>query len=327
MKVNQITKAIMRRLEVIMLITICICLSLPGIALAEWPEKQINLIIPYAAGGSTDLVGRSLQPGLEKEFDRNILVKNIGGAAGTLGCAAVAKAKPDGYTVGLLTITPMHLVPHLRRLPYGKDSWTLIASISDTPRALMVRKDSKYKTFDDFVDDAKKNPGKIKFGTSGIGSGSHVAVLAMEEALGIKLHHIPDNSGAVLMKNMLAKVTDCAVDNVIYMERYDARSLLLFSNEKSSLFGDIPTTKEYNIKVPPTSGWTAIFGPKGIPQKIVDKHVAALGKVVKSERMKDIAKKSRFEIKFRSGQEFEDFFYDGYDELGVLLKKAGLKKN
>jgi tripartite-type tricarboxylate transporter receptor subunit TctC len=304
----------------------CLLLLFAETVLAAWPEKPINLIIPYAAGGSTDLVGRSLQQGLEKELGGKILVKNIGGAAGTLGSAAVAKAKPDGYTIGLLTITPMHLIPHLRSLPYGRDSWTLIASISDTARALMVNKDSKYETFDDFVKDAKENPGKITYGTTGVGSGSHVAVLAMEDAMGIKLHHIPDNSGAMVMKNMLSKVTDSAVDNVIYMERYDAKSLLLFSNEKSSLFGDIPTTSEYNIKAPPTSGWTAVFGPKGIPKEVVDKLVAALRKVVNSDYMKEIAQKSKFEIKFRSGKEFEDFFYNGYDDLGGVLQKAGLKK-
>lgn len=326
MKRKHLRKNGNNRIMIIASLTCCLMLLFAETIIAAWPEKPINLIIPYAAGGSTDLVGRSLQQGLEKELGGKVLVKNIGGAAGTLGSAAVAKAKPDGYTIGLLTITPMHLVPHLRSLPYDKDSWTLIASISDTPRALMVNKDSKYETFDDFVKDAKENPGKITYGTTGVGSGSHVAVLALEEAMGIKLYHIPDNSGAVVMKNLLSNVTDSAVDNVIYMERYGTKSLLLFSDDKSALFGDIPTTKEYNIKVPPTSGWTAVFGPKGMPAEVVDKLVAALENVVNSDYMKDIAEKSKFEIKFRSGEEFENFFYNGYDDLGNVLQKAGLKK-
>lgn len=291
-----------------------------------WPDRVINMVIPFSAGGSTDAVGRALLPAFKEAIGGNVIVKNISGAAGTMGASEVAQAKPDGYTFGLLPVGPTTLQPHLRKLPYGRDSWEPVALLTANPMVLMVPTNSRFKSLKDLIEEAKANPGKLIYGSSGPGSLPHVGMVNFTSTLGLKMKHIPDRGGAHAMKSLAGNVTQVVLDGTGYLKRFDVRGLALLSEERSQYFPEISTVKELGYDVSAAPIWIGVFLPRGTADNIVERYADAVLKAANSELFKQINSNNTTPIKLMGRDKFTKFYENEFDNNGRILKAAGLKK-
>ena len=155
-----------------------------AVAAAEFPAKPVTIIVPFSAGGGTDITTRTLAGPMAEALGIEIIVKNTAGAGGTIGAAETARANADGYTIGMMPVGPMTTQPHLRKLPYDPDSFDYICQAYSAPSSLVVRKDSAFNTLQDMLDYAKANPGELNYGVQAVGSIPHVAGLGLAVASG-----------------------------------------------------------------------------------------------------------------------------------------------
>ncbi|MDL2271535.1 tripartite tricarboxylate transporter substrate binding protein [Desulfovibrio sp. OttesenSCG-928-I05] len=299
-----------------------LCVS--GASAANWPAKNITVLVPLAAGGNTDGLARGLiVPALEKAFGVKALVKNVPGGALTLGAAEVANSKPDGYTLMVAPLGPVVLQTQLRTLPYGKDAFAPIYFIANSPSFLIATKDVP-SSFDAMIADAKANPGKYVYGSTGPGTVPHINLIALCKQYGVEMKHVPDRSGAEVMKSMASGTTHFFADAGMYIPRYDLQGLVIFSDERHPDFPNIPSAKEIGSDQR-FSVWNALYAPAGTPAEILDKIYDAC---------KDLSKDPEAQ-KFVSGMgahfidmtraEFTDFVNAEYDKFGGIIKEAGIK--
>ena len=186
-------------------------------ASAEFPSKAVSIVVPFGAGGSTDLLTRALAVEMGRTLKQEVVVVNKAGGAGTIGTAEVAAAKNDGYTLGMLPVGPLTTQPHLRRLPYSAASFDYVCLVYSNPQALLVKKDSPYRTVTDFVADAKKHPGKIKYGSSGAGSVTHIAFVAFARGAGIDVVHVPHKGDADNLNSLLGGHIDAFITHTAFL--------------------------------------------------------------------------------------------------------------
>lgn len=167
-----------------------------------WPDKPIELVVGFAAGGGTDITARTLAMHLGKQLNTSVVVSNKAGASGELGLAYVAKAAPDGYVIGMTNMPGLVTLPIERRTQFKGDDFSYIANLVRDPSAFSVNGGSPYKNLADLIADAKKRPGEISYGSTGVGTDDHLAMVLFERLTGTKLNHVPFN-GAGPLRNAL----------------------------------------------------------------------------------------------------------------------------
>lgn len=251
-------------------------------AQAQYPNRPITMIIAYAPGGGTDLVGRLIAPYIEKYLGNNarIIVSNKAGAGGGIGFAELAKSAPDGYTIGFLNTPNLISIPIERQSTFHWKDYDLIGNLIDDPGAFTVHSSSQFKTLKDLVVYAKANPGKVTVGSTGVGSDDHLAMLFFEKAAGVKLTHVPyKGSGetrAALVSGQLVVGAINVGEALAYMKGGSPiRMLGQMSLKRTVLAPDTPTFAEqgYNMESASLRGMAA---PKGLPPEIRDRLVKAV---------------------------------------------------
>jgi tripartite-type tricarboxylate transporter receptor subunit TctC len=292
---------------------------------ADWPTKNINIIVPLAAGGNTDALARGLiVPALEKAFGVKVLVKNVPGGATTIGAAETANAKPDGYTLMVAPLGPIVLQTNLRSLPYNKDSFAPIYFIADSPCYLVTIKNVPFSTFADMIKEVKAHPGKYVYGSTGPGTVPHIAMIALCKQYGLDMKHMPDRSGAEVMKSMASGATHFFADAGMYIPRYGHQGLVVFSDERQPDFRDVPSAEEVGSKQR-FSVWNALYAPAGTPPAILDKiYKACEGLNQDPEAQKFIPAMGARAIAM-TRDEFKKFVDAEYGKFGQLAKEAGIK--
>ncbi len=257
-------------------------LAWSGSAQAQYPNKPITMIIAYAPGGGTDLVGRLIAPYIEKYLgnDARIIVSNKGGAGGGIGFAELAKSAPDGYTIGFLNTPNLISIPIERQSTFHWKDYDLIGNLIDDPGAFTVNTKSEFKTLKDLATYAKANPGKVTVGTTGVGSDDHLAMLFFEKAAGVKLTHVPyKGSGETRASVVGGQIVVGAInvgEALAYMKGGSPMRMIgQMSLKRTVLAPDTPTFAEqgYNIESASLRGLAA---PKGLPPEIRDRLVKAV---------------------------------------------------
>jgi tripartite-type tricarboxylate transporter receptor subunit TctC len=240
------------------------------------------MIIAYAPGGGTDLVGRLIAPYIEKYLgnDARIIVSNKGGAGGGIGFAEIAKAAPDGYTIGFLNTPNLISIPIERQSSFHWKDYDLIGNLIDDPGAFTVNSKSEFKTLKDLAAYAKANPGKVTVGSTGVGSDDHLAMLFFEKAAGVKLTHVPykgsgETRAAVVSGQLVVGAINVG-EALAYMKGGSPMRMLgQMSLKRTVLAPNTPTFAEqgYNIESASLRGLAA---PKGLPPEIREKLVKAV---------------------------------------------------
>jgi tripartite-type tricarboxylate transporter receptor subunit TctC len=252
-------------------------LLLPRVAWAQdkYPSKIITWICPYAAGGNADNRSRQLARLMGKELGQTIIVDNKSGAGGNIGTDAIAKAKPDGYTIGMGNFAPLAVNQALfKKIPFDpQNDLVPIMLIERGPLILMVRNESPFKTVKDVVAAAKAEPGKLAYASGGIGGTHHLSGALFEHTAGIDMIHSPYKSGAAGATDLMGGQV-----HMMFEQMYAAmpsikggrlRALAITSKSRSPLLPDIPTMAEAGYPAVEVQNWQGIVGPKGLPAELI----------------------------------------------------------
>ncbi|MGH8429202.1 MAG: tripartite tricarboxylate transporter substrate binding protein, partial [Solimonas sp.] len=250
--------------------------SLASPALAQnFPRRGLQLIVAFPAGGSTDVGARILAAAAEKSLGQQITVVNKAGAGGQLGFTEIARARPDGYTLGFLNLPGMNTIvldPE-RKAAFGIDSFIPIVNQVLDPGIIWVKGDSPYKSLADLIDGAKKQPGKISACTTGILSDDHLAILMMQEAAKVEFRIVHFDGGAQQLTGVMGGHVDVAFDNVggvaKRVQSGELRGLTVMDNERSKFVPNVPTTKELGYTTVISNSTRGVGAPKGTPPEVV----------------------------------------------------------
>ena len=273
----------MRVLLALLLLTVW-----PALAGAQddYPSRQISLIAPYAAGGSTDLVARVLSDGLKARFGQPVTVENKPGGNGVIGTREVVKAAPDGYTllIGALgaQVLPAVMAPNFPFDPVR--DFVAVSMAAEWAGVMLVKKDLPVGSLKEFIAYAKARPGALNFGSSGYGSVVHLIAEIMMRQTGIKMQHVPYKGGANSMTDLMAGSLDVLFTSspvaVGQAENRNVKMLAVASKRRLKLLPNVPTMQEAGVPGVDQTQWLGVFGPAGLPEPIREKLSRALVEIV-----------------------------------------------
>jgi tripartite-type tricarboxylate transporter receptor subunit TctC len=261
-------------------------LALTGAAQAQnFPNRALTLVVPFAAGGPTDVLGRIVAQRMGEVLGQSVIVENVGGAGGMTGSKRVAEAKPDGYTMVLGTVGTHAQSQTLYKHPLYNSvtDFTPVALLADVPIALLVRKDLPAKNLKEFVDYAKANQAKMQFGSAGAGSATHLGCVVLNTAMGTNITHVPYKGTGPAMQDLIAGRIDflCEIISTAkpQIDGGSVRALAIMTKTRSPVLPNLPTAAEQGLDVQAYT-WNAIFLPKGAPADVVKKlHDAAVAAI------------------------------------------------
>ncbi len=298
-----------------------------------YPERPVTMIVPFAAGGTTDIVARLMGNHMSKTLGQQIVVENVAGAGGTTGVTRVAKATADGYTLLMGNLgtqaASVGLYPNLQYDP--RKDFEFIMNTGGTPMLVVVNAKSDIKDFKQFMEYVKKNGAKVNYGTGGVGATSHLTCLFLDSLLDVKPQHVPyRGSGPALVALMggeLDYVCDQTVGVAAQIKAGQVRGLVVAVPDRVPSMKDIPTSKEAGLPQFQVSGWNAMFAPKGTPKPVVDKLNAAAQAALKDptirERMLDLGMSLPTEAEMSSAA-LEKHVAAEVDKWVPIIKKAGV---
>lgn len=261
-------------------------------AQGAWPERPVRLVVPWAAGGSTDGIARIIQPKLNDALGRPLIIENRGGASGAIGAGEVARAQPDGYT-WMLAFDTHAVNPSLMRLTYdGIGDFAPVTLVARGPMALVVHPATPWRTIQDYVAAAKREPEAISYATSGSGTLAHLAMAQLADAAGFKVTHVPYRGGAPAMQDALAGHVPSYMTNLFlpmpHIRAGRMRILAVTGRERWRDLPDVPTLAETVAPGFEAYTWWAVFAPKATPGPIIQ---AMHGKVTSVLRDPDITRR------------------------------------
>ena len=302
---------------------------LAGAAQAQdaYPSHPIHLIVPYPPGGSSDNVARVVAERLSAQLGQPIVVDNRGGAAGTLGAQATQAAKPDGYTLLMAPTAVFVITPHLRKVPYDPFGFVPVGLVATAPSIAVVQKDAPYKTMGDLIAAAKKQPGKLTFGSAGPGSITQLYGEMLKQRAGIDILHVPFKGSADAMTAVLGKQVDLIIDPVaLGQARAGAvRPIAIFGERRIPELPDVPTIKEsgYDIDLP---SWFGLFAPKGTPPAIVSKVSAELANTLRVPDVEQKLLKVNLFAAYLDGAALAKKMKQDDALFAEIIRKAGIKE-
>jgi len=306
-------------------------LGLTDFAWADYPDRPITLIANYSAGGGADLSSRALAKKAEKILGQPIMVVNKVGAAGTIGVAALAASKADGYMIGVTTYGPLTMSPHMVDLPYNpfKD-FEYIMGYGRYMYGPCVRSDSQFNTLKDLIQYAKDNPGKVKFSHVGLATPNHFGMVYLAKAEGIKWEPVIFKETPAAVAACLGGHVDLVSQNpgdvVSYIKAGRLRLLVSFSDIRWEWVPDVPTARELGYKFDVTS-WLALGAPRGVPKPIMDKLRDAFKKAIDDPEFLEVMKRIYIPVAYRSAEEYQKLVETGYKENEAMILELGLHKS
>lgn len=304
----------------------------PSIGRAQsFPSKTITLVVPYPAGGPTDAIARFVAQDLTSSIGQSVVVDNRAGASGAVGTRAVAKADPDGHTIIFGNNQTHGNNMFLLKEP-GYDAvkdFAPLAGVGAFEHAFVVRKDLPAKDIKELVALAKADPGKLNYGSTGVGSGSHLAMELFMARTGIKMTHVPFRGAAPLVQEIIGGRIDIANSTLpSVLEQINAgtlRALALASPERNSHAKDIPTLREQGISDADADSWAAFFAPAATPAPILDQLSKAIIASIAKPAVTEQILKLGFTLKVRDPAAFRPYHLQEIATWENIIKAAGVK--
>ncbi|WP_199270482.1 tripartite tricarboxylate transporter substrate binding protein [Stappia indica] len=304
------------------------CTSMP--ALADYPERPIELTIPAGAGGGTDTSARKLALLLEEKLGTSIAVLNVGGGGGSVGASQFMQAKPDGYALFATWNSPLTTVPQVQNVAYTLDSFTPIASTSETAYTLCVHPEFPAETGEEFLAELAANPDKYTYGNDGIGGTMQLAAERIFQARGIKAVAIPFGGAGETLQNFLGKHVDIyggSISPVLpYVEEKQAKCLVVTSAADVPALPQAAGLASLGLGDKETLLWRAILGPKGLDQAIVDKLAAVIDEAVNDPSYVEFLASKGEVPNVVKGEALGARLKTEFDALAVVSKNLGLAK-
>jgi len=303
---------------------------LVGSALAAYPDKPIKMLIGYAPGSSTDIVGRMIANDLSLALKQPIIVENRGGAAGSLAADAVAKSAPDGYTILFAQNGLAINVAANPKLSFnGQKDLLPVVGVAATPHILIVNNNSPAKNVADLVAMLKAEPGKLSYGSSGIGNSDHMAGELFLATTGLQAIHIPYKGGSPAATDLVGGQIDFYFAGMpVGLPLYKgdkARALAVTSKNRFSGAPELVTIQEAGVKGYEMALWQGVFVPAGTPQAIIKTLNNSVLKILETPEMKDRFQKAGVQIAPMSTQQFSDLYFSDIARWKVVIEKAKIK--
>lgn len=293
----------------------------------DFPSKPIDFIIPFGAGGSADIEGRIIAKAAEKILGQPVVPINKPGAGGALAYTQVKNAAADGYTV-VWTSTSLLTTTNMGNVDFRWDALDHVCRVSIQAMPLAVRKGSPWKTFKEFIDFAKANPGKVKIGNAGHGSGTHLAALAMAEMAGIKVIHVPLGSGKRIPSVLRGEVDMISVPTPEVAAQAKAGELVILaipSEEADPTFPGVPTLKQVGVPMS-MELFRGISVPKGTPQPVIQKLTDAFIKAAGDETFRKAGETGGYLVSTQGPEAFRKYVADQDPFIADMMKRAGVSK-
>ena len=288
---------------------------------ADYPSRPVTVLVPFPAGGSTDTMARAAARELEDVLGTNVPVKNVGGGAGTVGTAQLARSRPDGYTIGVIPAAPLINQPHMRETPYSIADFDYICQLFYSPQALAVKPDSPFGSLQEVVDYAREHPDELTYGSPGPGSLPH---LAMEKFLldtGIKIKHVPFQGDGPGVTALLGGHVDLYMAIISNVSKNELDAVAVFADDRVESSPDVPTSIEQGFETT-ASWWGGIFTPKGIPDDVKTKLVDACEATSESERFAETLNGLGTLVQFKDSAGVEKAVEDGSAENADIIARV-----
>jgi tripartite-type tricarboxylate transporter receptor subunit TctC len=274
----------------------------PALGQGAWtPDRSVTLVVAFAAGGGTDLAARTIARFMERDLGVSVVVLNRPGAGGEIGFSELARARPDGYTVGFINTPHIVTLPIERRTRFQLSDFTLIANIVDDPGGIWVLADSPYRSLADLLAAARARPETIGYGTTGIGSDDHLAMLALERTSGARFLHVPFAGSAQVKQNLLSRAIPVAVMNVaegvIEQRQGVLRPLAQMGETRWAPVGDVPTLRELGFDVIEGS-MRGMAAPAGMPPAVLERLALSVRRTVDDPEFQAAAVQQNLPLRF-----------------------------
>ncbi|MBX3552248.1 MAG: tripartite tricarboxylate transporter substrate binding protein BugD [Pseudolabrys sp.] len=302
-------------------------------ALAAWPERAITLIVPFSAGGPTDIISRLLGEPMSRALGQQVVVENVVGAGGTIAVTRVKNSAPDGYTILMGNLgtqaASVGLYPKLAYDP--RTDFEPIINTAGTPMIVAAKKDTPFKDFKEFVAYARANPGKLNYGTGGVGATSHLTCLFLDSLLNSQQQHVPFRGSGPALNALVAQQVDYVCDQTVgivpSIQGGTVKGLVVAIPERLPQLPDMPTAKEQGLPEFNAVGWNALFAPKNTPREIVMKLNEVVRAALKDEKVRTRLKELAANVPAENEQTPEwlgAFVRSEVDKWTPIIKKAGV---
>jgi tripartite-type tricarboxylate transporter receptor subunit TctC len=307
-----------------------VALPLAALAQADYPSKPVKLIVPFPAGGTSDIMGRMVAEELGKILKQPFIVENIGGAGGVIGTERATKATPDGYTLVMTGVGQSAVAHGLAPIPkYNSNTdFIHISQIHSGPNVLVVHPGTPFKTLKELVDYAKANPGKLDYGYTPAASG-HMAMEQFKQTAGLFMLGIPYRGGGPMMTDMLGgTIKMMFINQDVALQHVKAgklRALAVSSAQRNPLYPDVPTVAESGYKGFEALSWSGLSAIKGTPQPIVDKLEAAMVQAMHSPAVKQRMESQGFVVPPQGSKHYTAFVMSEEARWTQVIKAAGIK--
>ncbi|ANN68825.1 Bug family tripartite tricarboxylate transporter substrate binding protein [Bordetella bronchialis] len=307
-----------------------VLLAACGMAHAEYPDHPIKMIVPWPPGGGVDTMGRLVAQGLSQELGQPVIVDNRAGAGGNIGTELAARQPADGYNLLMGSISPnainVYLYSHLGFDPV-KD-FTPITYVSAVPNILVVPASSPFKTMKELVDYAKANPGKLNYGSAGVGSSQHLAAVQFMAATKINIVHVPYKGTSPAEADLMAGHVSLMLDTTTCLPLVKSgklRALAVASRQRNAQLPDVPTLDELGVPNVYASSWYGLMGPKGMPKDVVEKLNKATNAVLKNPEIRQRMLDYGAEIGGGTPQEYATFIDEEIKRYKPIVELSGAK--
>jgi tripartite-type tricarboxylate transporter receptor subunit TctC len=262
--------------------------SAPAVKAQQYPTRPITVVVPFTAGGPTDVLARILGQHMSQSLGQQIIVENITGGGGTIGSARAAKAAPDGYTMVMGNLgTHAASVGIYKNLPYDPREFEPVMLVGSTPMVLVTRKGFPAETLKDFIAYAARNPSKVTFGSAGTGSTSHLTYLLFVSLTKTEIQHVPYRGLSQAVNDLLAGQIDMMFDQVVsatpHIVSGGVKPIAVTAPTRASALPSVPSSTEAGLPALHTIAWSALFFPKGTPKPIIERVNAAVGAAMRDE--------------------------------------------
>ena len=305
---------------------------LNGWAQDSYPARPVKLIVPFPPGGPTDVMGRTAAKAMGDVLGQSFVVENKAGAAGNIGTDAVAKAAPDGHTIGLSAISSLAIAPHLMAsVPFNVDKdFAPISLVGTTPCAIVVHPSAPFSDLKGLVAYAKANPGKLAYARSGIGTSNHLAAELLQTSAGIDLLHIPYKGSSQIVPDLLAGTIIMSVESSLTTTLQHVRAgmlkaLAVTSPTRSKALPDVPTVAESGYPGFAVESWFGLVAPAATPAAIVQKLHDAWAKGAKTAEAQTAFDNIAGTLRVTTPQEFGAFIKAENTRWGALIRKQNIK--
>ncbi len=299
-----------------------------------WPAQPVTMVVPYAAGGPVDLIGRILAARLGEILGQQVIIENIGGAGGMIGAFRVAKAAPDGYQVVLATSATHAQNQTLYKSPLydAATAFAPVALVTDSPRVLITRKDLPATTFAEFAAYARAHQVSMHYGSAGAGSGTHVCALLLDRAMSTRITHVPYRGAGPAMQDLIGGRLDYICEQIStavpLIQAHAVNAIMVLGPDRVGLLPDLPAARETGLADFDCSAWTALAFPKGTPGAIVRRLARAASEALDTPSVRERLEAIGVTVvapERRSPEYLEKFIVSEIEKWAVPIKASGIR--